>query len=92
MKKSVVLVAFVIVGLMFTGCSTSENFSFHPHGKAVVKSSPSASYVWDPEYYVYKRGKYRFVSGNYRPVLSRKSYFKRSLKGYMYKGDVASAR
>lgn len=84
----------LVAGVIFlmTSCSTSENFSFHPHGKTVVSSSPSASYIWEPEYYVYSRGKYRFVPGGYRPVLSRKNYFKRSLKGYMYKGDYAAAR
>lgn len=92
MKNFVMMVCIAAGLLSMSGCSTSENFSFHPHGKNIVKSSPSASYVWDPEYYVYKNGKYKFVPGNYRPVLSRKNHFKRSLKGYMYKSDYASAR
>jgi hypothetical protein len=91
-KRGVRGVSILLVMLMMASCSTSENFSFHPHGKTIVKSSPSASYIWEPEYYVYKRGKYRFVAGGYRPVLSRKNYFKRSLKGYTYKGDYAAAR
>lgn len=90
--RGVGLVGVVLAVLTITSCSTSENFSFHPHGRAIVKSSPSASYIWEPEYYVYRRGKYRFVAGGYRPVLSRKNYFKRSLKGYTYKGDYAAAR
>ena len=91
MKRIIVLLG-VVVSILLTGCSTSENFSFHPYGKQIIKSSPSVSYVWNPEYYVYKNGKYRFVPGAYRPVISRKNYFKRSLKGYTYKGDYAAAR
>jgi hypothetical protein len=92
MKKSVLGVSMVLFIVLLTSCSTSENFSFHPHGKKIVNSSPSPAYVWNPEYYVYKNGKYRFVPGAYRPILSRKNYFKRSLKGYTYKGDYAAAR
>ena len=91
MRRGIVLIGFII-SFLLTGCSSSENFSFHPHGKQIVKSSPSVSHIWEPEYYVYKRGKYRFVSGGYRPVFSRKNYYKRSLKGYTYKGDYAAAR
>jgi hypothetical protein len=90
--RKIFVVLGLIVGFSLTGCSTSENFSFHPHGKHIVKSSPSVSYVWNPEYYVYKNGKYRFVPGGYRPVISRKNYYKRSLKGYTYRGDYAAAR
>lgn len=82
----------LVLGFLFASCSSSENFSFHPHGKRVVGSAPTAAYIWEPEYYVYKNGKYRFVSGGYRPVISRKNYYKRSLKGYTYKGDYAAAR
>jgi hypothetical protein len=93
MKKCGVGLGWIVgVAFFISSCSTSENFSFHPHGKTIAKSSPSASYIWEPEYYVYKRGKYRFIPGGYRPVLSRKNYFKRSLKGYTYKSDYAAAR
>jgi hypothetical protein len=92
MKRFAMIAALGVVLTLMGSCSTSDHFYFLPHGKNVVTSSPSASYVWDPEYYVYKNGKYRFVSGNYRPVFSRKNHFKRSLKGYMYKSDVATAR
>lgn len=91
MRRGIVLIG-ILFAVLFIGCSTSENFSFHPHGNHIVKSSPSASYIWEPEYYVYKNGKYRFVRGGYRPVLSRKNYYKRSLRGYTYKGDYAAAR
>ncbi|HEY0741197.1 MAG TPA: hypothetical protein VGD40_07035 [Chryseosolibacter sp.] len=91
MRKIVVMFALAVGGSL-SGCSSSENFSFHPHGNHIVKSSPSVSYIWEPEYYVYKNGKYRFVQGGYRPVVSRKKYFKRSLKGYTYRSDYAAAR
>lgn len=38
--------------------------------------------VWDPKYYVYNKGKYTFVKGRYRDVISRKKYWKKSLQGY----------
>jgi hypothetical protein len=91
MRKGIVLFAFSI-GVLLTGCRSSENFSFHPYGNHIVKSSPTVSYIWEPEYYVYKRGKFKFVQGKYRPVINRKNYYKRSLKGYTYKGDYAAAR
>lgn len=91
MRRAIVMIVFGF-SLLITGCSTSENFSFHPHGKHIVKSSPTVAYIWEPEYYIYKNGKYRFVQGGYRPVISRKNYYKRSLKGFTYKGDYAAAR
>jgi hypothetical protein len=43
--------------------------------------------VWEPEYYVYKNGKYRFVKGYYRKVRAKKAFWKRSLQGLTMKSD-----
>lgn len=59
-------------------------------GIAKEGSGPRRIYV--PEYYVYRNGRYVFVKGHYRLVLSRALYYKRTMRGYGWKGDRASVR
>jgi hypothetical protein len=87
-----ILQGLIALGIcLLSGCSGTEN-SFQPkaHRKTVVRT-PAAGWVWVPEYYIYD-GRYRFVSGHYRKLLSRKAYWKRSLRGYGSREEYTGAR
>lgn len=78
---------------MLAGCSTSQNYLPPNTPKTkVIAGSPAPGWVWVPEYYVYNGKRYRFVRGHYRKILSRKSYWKRSLRGYSYAREHTGAR
>lgn len=48
--------------------------------------------VYVPEYFVYRNGRYDFVEGHYRWVISRKTYLKRANRGYTNRPERASIR
>lgn len=48
--------------------------------------------IYVPSYYIYRHGKYHFVKGHYRYVLSPRVYRRRSLQGYGTKLESASIR
>jgi hypothetical protein len=77
--------------LSFSSCSSSERCLQKKDPEFVTgQNGPRRIYV--PEYYLYRRGKYEFVPGHYRLVLSRKTYLKRSMRGYTYRREHASIR
>jgi hypothetical protein len=80
-------VLLMLAGIyLLPACSGTERSS-----RKVVMRTPAAGWVWEPEYYVYD-GRYRFVRGHYRKILSRKAYLRRSLRGYCAKDAHATAR
>jgi hypothetical protein len=74
--------------LLFTGCGTGLR-----DGRLPLKEfsgSPVPDWVYEPEYYVYRDGRYKFVKGHYRKVLFRKHFRKRSLRGYGSSSETAA--
>jgi hypothetical protein len=83
MKRSIGFAGIALfLSMIFSACSSSENFTVKQQH---VGNSAAPSWVWEPEYYTHKAGKYQFTQGYYRPVINRKQHIKRSLKGFMYK-------
>ena len=83
-------VAAVIGVYLLSACSGTEKFSPRAQHKMSMRT-PVAGWVWEPQYYVYD-GRYRFVKGHYRKLISRKAYLKRSLRGNGPAQGYAAAR
>lgn len=79
MKKILILLGFLIT-VTGSGACSSNRYSQVENDFVTGPSGPRKIYV--PEYYVYRNGKYKFVRGHYRWVLSRRLYLKRSMEGY----------
>ncbi|MBT1700613.1 hypothetical protein KK083_27235 [Fulvivirgaceae bacterium PWU4] len=75
---------------MLSACSGTEKFSPRSQQKVTART-PVTGWVWEPQYYVYN-GRYRFVRGHYRKLISRKAYLKRSLRGNGPAQSYAAAR
>ncbi len=71
------------------------SFSCSPSREAMLRSKSAGGYnvdkVWEPGYYIYSNGNYKFVRGQYRSLLSRKAHRRRMLQGNC-PGDLASRR
>jgi hypothetical protein len=82
-------IIFIPLLFFFTGCGITR----HPAAShKMFSGSPAPDWVYEPEYYTYRNGQYNFVKGHYRRVLSRKNYWKRSLKCFGRTGDYTAAR
>lgn len=82
----------IVAGIYLLAACSGASRSFRAkESRKVVMRTPAAGWVYVPEYYVYD-GRYRFVRGHYRKILSRKAYLKRSLRGYGSKDAHAAAR
>jgi hypothetical protein len=89
--RNILQVLFILAGVyLFQACSGTDK-SFRPKARKVVMRTPAAGWVYVPEYYVYD-GRYRFVRGHYRKILSRKAYLRRTLRGYGSREAHAAAR
>lgn len=86
----------ILIGIcacLIGGCSTSQNnMQSNVSKNKVTAGTPAPGWVWVPEYYVYNGKNYRFVKGHYRKVLSRRAYWRRSLRGYSQGKDHTAAR
>jgi hypothetical protein len=83
------LVVLLGTFLLVAGCSTVSNDGRLMQPKAFSGASVP-DWIYEPEYYVYKNGRYRFVKGHYRKILFRKQFRKRSLLGYGSPEDTAA--
>ena len=88
-KNQVKYFLLVIICVSFLlSCGVSET----PMMEATNYGGVAPQKVYQPEYYVYKNGRYKFVKGHYRKVYNRKIFRKRSLEGYGSKGDYRAVR
>jgi hypothetical protein len=90
MRRILIVVAVIGVYLL-SACAGTEKFSPR-HQRNLSKGTPVTGWVWEPQYYVYNGGRYRFVRGYYRKLISRKAYLKRSLRGNGPEQGYAAAR
>jgi hypothetical protein len=67
----------VLILVIFTSCKISKNES-----NGVISRPAVPDRVYEPEYYIYKNGRYKFVKGHYRKVWMKRNYWKRSLNGF----------
>jgi hypothetical protein len=80
---------FILLLFLLPCCNvTSQKVVSHKS----FSGAPTPDWVYEPEFYTYKNGRYTFVKGHYRKVLSRKNYWKRSLRGFGSRNDYAVAR
>lgn len=89
-RQILVGIVAVIGVYMLSACSGTGKFSPRAQQKATMRT-PVSGWVWEPQYYVYN-GRYRFVRGYYRKLISRKAYLKRSLRGNGPAQSYAAAR
>jgi hypothetical protein len=78
--KIALYVYLLVLPLMFS-CASEKRIR-PAHAKDVAAGGPVPSKVWVQHYFIYRHGRYQFVKGHYRPVISKKAYLKRSVKGY----------
>jgi hypothetical protein len=90
--KKLGLIICVCLGISFAGCKSHEKCAPSADNQSVTSKSPMIKKVYVPEYYRYHNGRYSFVKGHYRLVLSPKAEYKRSLRGYTSHPDYTSIR
>ena len=89
--RRILLGVMAVIGVyVLSACSGTEKFSPRAKRKMAVRT-PASGWVWEPQYYVYD-GRYQFVKGHYRRLISRKAYLKRSLRGNGPAQSYAAAR
>ena|SRR5688572_9648896 len=76
--------SILLTAYIFNGCSPRKAKLPKARQDKAIGVAPSYGRIWVPEYFNYENGKYQFVKGYYRKVISRRSYYKRSLRGYAY--------
>jgi hypothetical protein len=84
------ILLILLLTIVNTGCRTAETcVGQKQHGITTGPRGPRKLYV--PEYYVYRNGRYEFVKGHYRYILSRKTYLKRSMRGFTNRLDETAS-
>ena len=78
--------------LLFGCGSTSQCNSELSNPNRVVAGAPAPEKVWIKKDFNYRNGRYTFTDGRYEKVVSKKAYYKRSLRGYTIKDDYPRAR
>jgi hypothetical protein len=80
----------LLITICFIACKSPDTCKHVSKSQRLVEGKgPKRIYV--PEYFVYRNGKYEFVKGHYRLVLSPKTYVRRSMKGYTTRQEAAAS-
>ena len=87
-----VMFSIFLVLLIASGCKTGEKCSVAQSENTTSADAPAPKKVYVPGYYHYRNGRYTFIKGHYRPVIAKRSHWKRSLRGYTSHPDYTSIR
>jgi hypothetical protein len=85
-------IGFLYFICSLAGCSGSKDYALSNGSKKSIAGTPAPGWIWEPEYYIFDDGKYRFVEGHYRLVVFRKAYYKRKLRGHSNRYGHTAAR
>lgn len=89
-KFQLLLITTVLIVVISGSCKSPENCNGEKQpGLVTGPNGPRKVYV--PEYFVYRNGRYEFVKGHYRWILNRKTYLKRTTRGYTERAEGAAS-
>jgi hypothetical protein len=75
-------VCMYLMVLVLLFCCCSEKRLPIEHAHSTIAGGPVPTKIWVQDYFIYRHGRYQFVKGHYRPVISKRAYLRRSVKGY----------
>ena len=81
----------ILVALFLSGCAVRD-LTKRNDTRLGISGTPAPARIYEPRYLIYKNGRYTFIGGRYRRIWFPRSYYKRSLRGFIQKNDYAAAR
>lgn len=80
-KVKIILQLFLLA-VIFASCNSIQKCKSSLSPNEIRSSAGVPRKVYTPQQYYYREGKYTFIKGHYAPILLKRLYLKKSVRGY----------